>query len=105
MKKLYRAVPVKDEDGVKGRLPDKIGYYTVKLDGWECHTILRYYPELKSCEGVKSGIIYWLEEIEMPSDESIEIHMKYSGILSKGFGANFYRLGMKFMRDLIFNNK
>lgn len=117
MKKIYRTVSVNDEDGVKGRMPEKIEkrYHLLVNESYECTGILfidrkdntkKFYEHWYDHQPI-DNVTHWQEEIEKPSDELIEkIRSKYKVNSSD---TDIYNVGlirgMKLMRDLIFKNK
>lgn len=102
MTKIYRTVPVKDEDGVKGRLPEKEDYYYTNIGKFKYH--------IGDCHGWLDThghpVTHWLEEVKIPSDEQIDEGIKkfYDGREE----VELFDFGIrcaKWMRDLILNNK
>jgi len=98
--KLYRTVSVNDEDGVKGRLPEKNDWYSCKIFGF----IGFHEREFKNGMFNSNGsITHWLEEVEPPKDNEIYDKMKETFSDKKQLEIAF--IGAVIFKNLILNKK
>jgi len=92
--KLYRQVSVSD------RLPEKEGFYDTE------HGLIWFNDKYFMTDANREPK-YWYKQVELPSEEEIEKHIKDSGISAKSkIPAFFYNLGVRWVLDyVILKNK